>query len=408
VARWVLDVTTWRLTVHRRSFATPGYASATGIAELHEARSRSLVQKANAAAELRFTLDGRSPAAALVDELTTDVLAWRDGRLMFRGVVSQSQDTVTEQSHTTNFVAHDYLAALVRRFLSNPAGVGYVQTDQDSIAADLYRLGTDGLTSSDGATPFTPGSYLPLEVHRVGASGADRPALSGVLRDRDYTGQTSTGQAILDLGACIGGFDVDVWPRADADGVDWLRIFYPAQGRDRADLVLDYGSTVSALTRSVNSADYSNLRRTLGAAPTDQAAPQMYAEAWNADANDVGRVPVGVWQGVAQESDVSVQSTLEEKTAGDLERFGVLVPSYSVTLRPEFYVPGSPAIGDTVPLVVRSGRLDVAGTVRVLGVTYAIGDDGSEDVSLEVGRPALTLTSLFREVTRDVAALARR
>jgi hypothetical protein len=50
----------------------------------------------------------------------------------------------------------------------------------------------------------------------------------------------------------------------------------------------------------------------------------------------------------------------------------------------------------------------VSTTVRVLGINYAIGDDGTEDVEVTVGRPALTLTALFRDVARDVNALARR
>jgi hypothetical protein len=65
-------------------------------------------------------------------------------------------------------------------------------------------------------------------------------------------------------------------------------------------------------------------------------------------------------------------------------------------------------MGDTVPLELRSGRLDVSTTVRVMGINYAIGDDGQEDVEMVVGRPALTLSALFRQTRRDVDALARR
>ena len=44
-------------------------------------------------------------------------------------------------------------------------------------------------------------------------------------------------------------------------------------------------------------------------------------------------------------------------------------------------------MGDVVPLIVQSGRLNVNTNVRVVGITYAIGDDGQEDVTLTVGRP---------------------
>jgi hypothetical protein len=50
----------------------------------------------------------------------------------------------------------------------------------------------------------------------------------------------------------------------------------------------------------------------------------------------------------------------------------------------------------------------VSTTVRILGINYVVGDDGQEDIEVEVGRPALELTQLFRNVRRDVNALARR
>jgi hypothetical protein len=58
--------------------------------------------------------------------------------------------------------------------------------------------------------------------------------------------------------------------------------------------------------------------------------------------------------------------------------------------------------------VVKSGRLDVSTTVRVLGLNYAIGDDGQEDVEMVVGRAAEDLSAQFRKTRRDVDALARR
>ena len=122
----------------------------------------------------------------------------------------------------------------------------------------------------------------------------------------------------------------------------------------------------------------------------------------------MGQVPVGLWQGGENASDVSVKSTLQQKADGDLAVSGVLVPSYTLGLRPGWYRPGYPAMGDTVPLLIRSGRLDVSATVRVLGIAYAIGDEEQEDVELTVGRPALTLTALFVKARREHYALARR
>jgi hypothetical protein len=65
-------------------------------------------------------------------------------------------------------------------------------------------------------------------------------------------------------------------------------------------------------------------------------------------------------------------------------------------------------MGDVVPLVVRSGRLNVNTNVRVLGITYTIGDDGQEDVALTVGQPGRSLVQLLQQSQHDVNALARR
>lgn len=404
----------WRFTIHRRDFATRAYARTTGITELTEARSRRLELALNTPAKLTWSLDGRSPSAPFVEELQTEVLAWRYDEtlgqevLMFRGIVTQSEDVISEQTHTVNFTALDYLAILNRRYLTTAAaaGVAFAQVDQDDIVASL--LSTARTIAATGGHSFSPGAWLALVAANVNPDGTARAAKSGQLRDRTYLGQQSIGEAITALAAVINGFDLDVQPAADTDGQDYLRLFYPSQGLSRTDVVLAYGSSVSSLTRSANSVDYGNYWRVIGDNGGTAGAPQLYADAWNADSNDVGRIPVGLWQSVANESDVKVAATLQQKASGDLAVGGMLVPSYSLSLRPDWFRPGAPAMGDTVPLEIRSGRLDVSTTVRVLGISYAISDDAAEDVELTVGRPALDLSALFRRTRQDVDALARR
>jgi hypothetical protein len=107
-------------------------------------------------------------------------------------------------------------------------------------------------------------------------------------------------------------------------------------------------------------------------------------------------------------ADVTIQATLDQKAAGDLALSGVLLPSYTLNLRPGAYTWGNPNMGDIVPLIVKSGRLNVSTTVRILGITYGIGDDGDENVALTVGRPAPNFLNLFTQADRDVDALTRR
>ena len=321
---------------------------------------------------------------------------------MFRGIVAQAEDQVTPQANTVNFTCHDYLSMLDRRYLTPPADLIYTQSDQDDIVADLVSRAVNASAGS-GTPSFAPGSHLPLAVARVNPDGTPR-GKSGVLRDRTYTGGSSIGQLIHDLSAVLGGFGYDAHP--DPNGGDQLRVFYGAQGVGRPDIVLAYGATVSGFTRTVTSADYANYHRTIGDnAAAGEGAPQLIAEVWTPDSNNVGVVPIGLWMDDSNASDVSQITTLSEQAHGDLERSSILVPSYSLTLTPGAPVPD---MGDTVPLVIKTGRLDVSTTVDVVGITYDITDDDTEDVTLTVGRPALELTALFTETASDVDALARR
>ena len=394
----------WRLHLQARQFG-PAARSAP-IAELTSARSRRLEEKYNAPAVLTFTVSGRSPEAADLAELRSDVVATRwdetSGRdvIVFRGIVAQTEDQISEQEHTVTVTVHSYLKMLERRILTGPWA--FTQLEQDQIVAQLVARAS-AMTTSAGAG-FGAGSYLPLAAAPVNPDGSARVAPSGQLRDRAYLGNQKLDEALSNLAAVLNGFDYDVAPYG-AGTADAVRVFYPYQGTQRFDMALVYGSSVSALTRTVNSGDYANYWRVLGEG-TEEA--QLYAEVHNSDAIDVTVTGLGLWQSGDNASDVSSQSTLDEKARGDLAASSILTPSYTVTMRPGAYVWGSPNMGDVVPLVVRSGRLDVVTDVRVVGLTYDIGDDGDEKVDLTVGRPVRTLTQLINAPVADVNALARR
>jgi hypothetical protein len=156
----------------------------------------------------------------------------------------------------------------------------------------------------------------------------------------------------------------------------------------------------------VTSADYGNYWRELGNnANSDPSVAQYVGEALNADAS--GTV-VGLWASPDNAADVTLIPTLVQRAGGNLNRFGVLIPVYTLALRPDFYYAGAFNMGDTLPLVIMHGRLAVNTTVRVLGITYNIGDDGQEDIVLTVGRPDTTLVDVLGGVAADVDALGRR
>lgn len=399
----------WRLTLHERQFSSSTQYDSTIISEISHARSRRLEQAWNKPATFSFTVDGTSAAAGLIRELMTDVVVWRwdEARKdvpVFRGIVAQSQDTLSEQANSVTFTCHDYLAMLERRLL--PAKVTYLQSDQDDLVTALVGKAKAAL-ASDGSS-FGAGAYLPLQTYKVDPAGATRNSKSGQLRDRTYEAQQKIDEAVFNLAAVEAGFDFDAIP--NVYGTDLLRIFYPYQGVLRTDLVLDWGGNLSTVSRTVNSADYSNYWRVVGASSdaNNADAPPMYAEKWNTDSNNVTIAPVGLWQSGDNASDVSLQATLNDKAGANLSQSGILLPSYSLGLRPGWYTWGNPSMGDVIRLRIRAGRLDVDSDVRVLGLTYDIGDDGQEDVQLTVGRPDITFGDLFTRADRDINALARR
>lgn len=405
----------WRLTLHNRQFADVAWGT-TMIAELSDARSRQLEQSLNSPAQLTFVLPGNSPAASLIKELSQDVILWRwsesAGRdvAYFRGIVSHSEDELSEQTHTVTFTCHDYLAMMQRRWTT--ALWNFHQTEQDAIVSSFWQWSTRVSTSN--GTSLQPGSYLPFRPWTVNPDGSRRSIPSGQLRDRNYIAAQNIGTLLDDLAHVIGGFDYDIvpgWRFDTAQTWDYLRIFYPSQGIDRtSQFVLEYGGAVSTLTRTIDSSAYANYQWLIGGVPdgSPDGTPPLFGEHWNADANNVTVTPVGLWSNVDNASDVVLQSTLDEQSQGALDISGVLIPQYTAVLRPGFYREGLLNMGDTVPLVVNSGRLHVEDSIRIMGITFDIGDDGQEDVSLTLGRSAFSLIDLLRNQAADVNALARR
>lgn len=408
----------WRITLHNRHFTDTFYEYSM-IAELTSARSRRLEQTLNSPAQLQVTLDGRSDEAALVRELQTDLWAWRwdeaTGRDVpyFQGIITQAEDQLTEQAYTLNLTAHDYVSMLSRRYTTRT--LNFAQADQDDIALALVNE-AEAIRSTDGATSFSPGSYLPMNVATVAGDGSQRFPASGVARDRTYVGSTEIGTALDQLAHVINGFDYDVIPgtrlslQSGATRYGLLRIFYPSQGQPRS-VVLEYGATVATVARTVTSTDYANFIRALGNnGDPNPAAGQLYSERWNSDANNVTVTPVGLWMDAPNgAADISVQTTLDQTAAGALNYAGVLLPTYALGLAPGVYTEGLFMMGDTLPVVIQAGRLNVSGTtVRIVGIAFDVLDDGGEDVSITVGRPTTSLADMLTDTQRELDALARR
>jgi hypothetical protein len=401
----------WRLTLHARQFGDETWQQ-TIIATLDSVRNRKLVQAWDSAAQLSFDVDGHAGDAALIQELAHDVIAWRWDEAsgadvaMFRGIVADADDELDESSHVVSFTCHDYFALLDRRAFTSPNQVVYTSLDQDTIAAALLTLASSATTGA-GAS-FGAASYLPLQAYRAAGDGSTRVALSGHLVTLTVQGGTLIGTQLDQLAKLSGGFEYDVKALGASGGVaDALRIFYPSQGVVRTDTPLIYGANVAKVSRLLSSADYANYWRVLGNnQSTAQSAVQVYGEATTPDAFNL---LVGTFMSVDQTADQVDPALLGSVAAGQLGIHGpLLLPTYTLTLEAGAYTYGMLNMGDTAQLVIRSGRLNVNTAVRVLGLTYDIGDDGEEDVELVVGLPQTTLLDLFNRTAADIRQLSRR
>lgn len=404
----------WRLTIHRRDFSGGQTLYQTSLAALPSGSSRVLTQAWDSAAQLDFTLDGRTQEAALLNELQQDVVAWRwDDTTgvdvpMFRGVISQSADTITEENHTVAVTAHDYVAMFSRRLFVNQV-VYSTPADQDDVVNSIVNLASFVSTGGSPPTSLVPGSRLPLQLAMVNPDGSARTQKSGQMILPTFNASTDLLTALDAQAKVVNGFDYDVQPAALGSPLDNLRIWYPYQGIQRTDITFMLGATVASLTRTVDSSTYGNYWRAVGNnGQSTTTAPQLVAEAWNEDANNVAANNLGLWMSADNTPSLATQAAVNAQAAGDLSRWGTVIPSYVLTLTPGAYHYGAPNIGDVVPLRATSGRLNVNTWIRVLGLTFTIGDDGQEDVAVTVGLPGRTLVQMLQESKQDINALAQR
>jgi len=403
----------WRLTLHNRVYgdATP---ATTQIAELSEATNRKLVRAWDTPAVFTFDLDGWRPSARYVAELCTEVVAWRwddttgADVAYFRGPITASSDTVDEQSHVVSFTCTDYLALCQRRIWAQATPFTYTQ-DQDWVANTLIGLCINATNSAN--TSFGASSYLPLNVATVNPDGSARTfGSSGQSRTMTWQGNAEFLTMFDNLAKLANGFDYDVVPFGFSGQRDNVRLFFPAQGVTRSAPALYYPGNVTALQRQVTSADYSNYWRTLGNNQNaTQNAPQIFGEANTPDAMGAQAGAVGLWMtGDSAPDQAPTGALLTQIAQGQLNIYPVLMPTYTLTLAPGFYYQGAFNMGDTLPLIVQSGRLNVNTTLRVMGMEFETTDDGTERLTLTVGRSPTSLAKILGNYQADIRALSRR
>jgi hypothetical protein len=351
---------TWKFAVGPASFGAD--------TELTAATGRRVTVRLGQASDASFNINGRHEQASAVDELVSDLWAYRDGSLLHRGRIGTTSDVVSADAHACTFTAPDYRALLERRYLYDEDKLSYVQEDEASIAWQLVQL-TQGRAGGD------------LGITR--GSGQT----TGFKRDRLYPAGKGIGESISQLGDLDGGFDWEIDPELK------LNIFNPERGRATNE-VLEFGGAVDSFTRAFTPAEYGNAVRASAAA--DPRAPEYRAVA------DIATRPEGRFEIERGFPDILEQSTLVAKADYLIADAQVLRPTYTLTLKAGRY-PGPEKLwlGDTCKVVLRSGRLDESSQQRVMEISFEPTGEDSETVRVTVGRPALATRAAERQRNAD-------
>lgn len=340
-----------------------GKASGGHELALTEARSRRYTARLNEASDLSFSIDGRLDQAAAIVELQTDVhllFSTADGTtILDRCRVGPTRDDIDDTAHRVDVTCLDYRAMLDRRTLYSGDTLTFTGEDQTDIAWSLIDA-TQGHAAGD------------LGIYKGVVSD-----FTGIARDRTYEAGDSIGQRVQELSEVQDGFDWDILP----DGASSLRFdaWYPQRGSDRG-VVLVEGGLATHISRELNPSDYANAIRYTG------------AEGLNAAEQDAGYLgvpgtfPQGRWDAVLGDDGLTTQAALDQRAAWQLAQSQVVTAVYTVRIKRGGWAgPDHIWVGDTVRLIIPSGRLAVDTSARVHEVEIDIDEDGGETVTLTLG-----------------------
>lgn len=363
------------------------------LRELTGATGRKINFKLGASSEASCTLDGNDPASAEIVELATDMHVFRSEgrgkpkRRMYRGRIAKTNDSLDANGHTVDVPSIDYRELLKRRLIMSgtlDADRNFVQKDQSLIAWTLLE---SQQSRTGGDLGITRG---------LGQS-------SGKLRDRAFNFGDSVGDKLQELSEVIEGFDWDITPTSDS--AMQFDIWSPQRGVDRGEVLL-YGGNIGSVTRSVDSSEYANAVRLTG--KQSDGSGGVEPPPHEGVATDIVTRPEGRWDKLYAE-DITTTAGMADRRDWRLADAQIIQPSYTVTLQSGWWSgPDHIWLGDTVRLVIMSGRLRVDTSVRVQEISVDIGDDGTEDVSMTLGYPRKNFTTKLKSIDSRLAKLERR
>ena len=345
----------------------------TELGEITSARSRQLTRRLDRADEATVSLSGRSDVGEMVGEgLDQDLVVYRDGERVFRGRIDAPHDSMRDD-HEVTLRARSYRDLLALRHLE--ASASWTTVEQEAIAWSLIDT-AQGLSGGD------------LGVTR----GADQA--TGVTRSRQYEVGAQVQAKIDDLAKADDGFDWDI----DSDLV--FRVWYPARG-DTRQRVLHYAAHGGNVRRLSRTPDLARFATVVIATASGALSPEI---AVSSDVATRGR-----WSHVEGVSDADSATTLQEAAAGLLGDRETLRAAWTAELS-RAHPWGGPDdfdVGDSLRLVVQSGRFDTERVLRVQTIGVSIDASDVETTTVDLDRPSPDLARALRRHDDRLSDLER-
>jgi len=318
-----------------------------------------------------FRINAAHPSALFIRELSTDVIVYRDGRPLMRGVITATQDSLDEDAHYIDVTVMDYRGRLeFRRLLDAQA---FTDTADVDIA---FQAIVNAQAETNGNLGIRRGVF------------DDGVELSGA-----FPAGISVTEAIDLVANVDDGFDWEI------DATLRLNIYRP-RGR-RTDRVLDYGGLVSQVNREFTASEFANSVRVSG----DETIASVIA--------GEGDATLGRWERQVGFPQVSSSTLLAGLALDELSRASDEALTTRVRLRSS---EGTQAwggtsdigLGDIVRLVIQSNRLNVNEETKVREIDVTVSDDGKEEVSLVLDGPRRTFQERINDIMQRLTELERQ
>jgi hypothetical protein len=354
--------------------------------ELNTAVSRQITWNLADSCTAAFTMDAMEADANYVQEVTSDLMCYRDNHLMFRGRFMSSQDTIGQQAgnvsggtspdvHTVDFTAVDYRGMLAHRMIPYPTKfygkAPEPPVDQCSIAWDFIERSMD-LPGGDWG------------IHK----GLYTPALpnSPQMRRQEPAEGTYIDQAIDNIATLNSGFEWEISPTMAFNTWPQPPHGLNQQGRGQnIGMKLTYGDNVTNVQRAMNASTgqpYANVVRMSGTTgKTTSKTKNVIDEALDTGwATSPLLKAAGRWEFQAGNGNLTSTEAVNDAAIYELVRDSNLTPSYVLTLKQGWWDPSDLWLGDIVTVTVNHGRLNDSILTRVTQMDIFIGDTSSEEV----------------------------